>query len=224
MMAIPCYNMCAGFRIGYEESILDMTETITLPQLPLSFHWDVLPEDWRVSAGSALTISAGARTDLFVDPQGTAVALNAPRLLGAPSGDFLLSARVTVAFAATFDAGVLLLYSHERLWAKLCFEYSPLHQPMVVSVVTRGVSDDANSFHVDGNQVWLRIARMGPACAFHASTDGQYWQLIRHFALDAASDLAIGFLAQSPTGAGCTASFDALRFIPERLRELRDGT
>jgi regulation of enolase protein 1 (concanavalin A-like superfamily) len=150
--------------------------------------------------------------------------LNAPRLLARPTGDFLLSARVTVAFAATFDAGVLLLYSHDRLWAKLCFEYSPLHQPMVVSVVTRGTSDDANAFIVQGKQIWLRIARIGPACAFHASTDGQYWQLIRHFALGEPGDLAVGFLAQSPTGAGCTASFDNLRFVPERLRELRDGT
>jgi len=204
--------------------MLDMSETIILPQLPLSFRWDVAPQDWQIAAGSALAISAGARTDLFVDPQGTATALNAPRLLGTPSADFLLSARVTVAFASTFDAGVLLLYSHDRLWAKLCFEYSPLHQPMVVSVVTRGVSDDANAFQVDGNQVWLRIARMGSACAFHASTDGQYWQFIRHFALDADGDLAAGFLAQSPTGDGCTASFDDLRFAPERLHELRDGT
>src|SRR5262245_59393489 len=84
-MAIPCYNMCAGFRIGYEESMLEMSETITLPQLPLSFHWEVPPQDWHVSADSGLTISAGARTDLFIDPQGTAVALNAPRLLGMAS-------------------------------------------------------------------------------------------------------------------------------------------
>jgi regulation of enolase protein 1 (concanavalin A-like superfamily) len=201
-----------------------MSETIMLPQLPLSFRWDVPPDDWRVAADRGLTIGAGGRTDLFVDPQGTAMTLNAPRLLGAPAGDFLLSARVSVGFAATFDAGVLLLYGHDRLWAKLCFEYSPLHHPMVVSVVTRGTSDDANSFEVEGNQIWLRIARMGPACAFHAATDGQYWQLIRHFALGEAGDLAVGFLAQSPTGAGCTANFDDLRFVPERLRELRDGS
>ena len=31
----------------------------------------------------------------------------------------------------------------------------------------------------------MRIARLGQAFAFHASTDGQYWQFIRHFALDA---------------------------------------
>jgi len=200
-----------------------MSETITLPQLPLSFHWGVPPEDWRIADDFGLTIGAGARTDLFIDPQGTAVALNAPRLLAAATGDFLLSARVAVAFASTFDAGVLLLYGSDRVWAKLCFEYSPQRQPMVVSVVTHGVSDDCNSFVVEGDQVWLRVARLGQAFAFHASTDGTFWHFVRHFALDGAGPLSAGFLAQSPTGAGCTASFVGLRFLPERLADVRSG-
>lgn len=201
-----------------------MSETVMLSQLPLSFHWDVPPREWSATADSGLTIGASARTDLFVDPQSAAMTLNAPRLLGTPDGDFRMSARVGVAFASMFDAGVLVLYGHDRLWAKLCFEYSPLRQPMVVSVVTRGTSDDANAFTVEGSQIWLRVARMKPAWAFHASTDGRYWQLIRHFALGEAGDLAIGFLAQSPTGEGCTATFDDLRFVPERLRDIRDGS
>jgi regulation of enolase protein 1 (concanavalin A-like superfamily) len=199
-----------------------MTETVSLASLPMPLEWQVPPVSWHAESNAALTIAAGANTDLFIDPGGTATILNAPRLLGSPTGEFVLSARVTVEFAATFDAGVLLLYGNERLWGKLCFEYSPQHQPMVVSVVTRGTSDDANAFVVAGNQVWLRVARLGGACAFHASTDGTYWQLIRHFALEGA--LAAGFLAQSPTGAGCTARFDDIQFSPVRLRELRDGT
>ena len=90
---------------------------------------------------TSLSLTAGAGTDLFVDPQGGPPVLNAPRVLARPAGDFQLSARVTVDFAATFDAGVLVLYEHGGAWAKLCFERSPLGEPMVVSVVTRGVSD-----------------------------------------------------------------------------------
>ena len=41
---------------------------------------------------------------------------------------------------------------------KLCFEHSPDRQPMIVSVVTRGVSDDANAFAVDGQTAWLRVS------------------------------------------------------------------
>src|SRR5258708_34241204 len=94
---------------------------------------------------------------------------------------------------------------------------------MVVSVVPRGVSDDCNSFEVEGDQVWLRVARIGPAFAFHASTDGVRWRLIRHFALDPREGIAAGFLAQSPTGPGGTATFGAIRFRQERLADTRSA-
>jgi regulation of enolase protein 1 (concanavalin A-like superfamily) len=199
-----------------------MTETVTLAPLSMPLRWELAPVSWKLDDGPTLTISAGAQTDMFVNPSGGEAVLNAPRLLGPAEGDFMLSARVTVDFGATYDAGVLLLYGHEREWGKLCFEYSPQGQPMVVSVVTHGFSDDANAFVVAGNQVWLRVARMGPACAFHASTDGRYWQMIRHFALQ--GPLAAGFVSQSPTGPGCTATFDQIAFAPTRLAELRDGS
>jgi regulation of enolase protein 1 (concanavalin A-like superfamily) len=200
-----------------------MEQTPQIAALPLPLRWETTPTSWNIVDQAALTITAGARTDLFVDPQGTAETLNAPRLLADVTGDFLLSARVTVGFASTYDAGVLLLYVGEREWGKLCFEYSPQRQPMVVSVVTHGVSDDCNSFVVDGDQVWLRIARLGRAFAFHASTDGTFWHFVRHFALDAEETIAAGFAAQSPTGEACTATFDAIRYAPERLHDLRSG-
>jgi uncharacterized protein len=197
-----------------------------LPQiaaLPLPLRWHTPPASWNSVDQTTLTITAGARTDLFIDPQGTAETLNSPRLLADVTGDFLLSARVTVGFAATYDAGVLLLYAGEREWGKLCFEYSPQRQPMVVSVVTRGLSDDCNSFVVEGDQVWLRVARLGRAFAFHASTDGTFWHFVRHFTLDAEETIAVGFSAQSPTGEACTATFDEIRYAPERLHDLRSG-
>ena len=84
--------------------------------------------------------------------------------------------------------------------------------------MTREVSDDCNSFAVDGRQVWLRIARRGPEFAFHASFDGRAWELIRHFAVAKAANPAVGFLAQSPTGHGCTTTFEEISFLPERLK------
>jgi regulation of enolase protein 1 (concanavalin A-like superfamily) len=200
-----------------------MDQQPQIAALPMQLRWEAPPASWNIVDQATLTITAGARTDLFVDPQGTAETLNAPRLLADVTGDFLLSARVTVGFAATFDAGVLLLYAGEHTWGKLCFEYSPQRQPMVVSVVTRGVSDDCNSFVVEGDQVWLRAARLGRAFAFHASTDGTFWHLVRHFALDAAETIAAGFSAQSPTGEACTATFDTIRYAPERLPDIRSG-
>jgi uncharacterized protein len=191
---------------------------------------------WRVDdAVGAVTVRAQPHTDIFIDPgSGSADAgavnaesmLNAVTLLGdVPEGDFQLSARVTVGFASTFDAGVLLLWLDERRWAKLCFEFSPAGEPMVVSVVCRGVSDDANAFAVRGRSVWLRVSRVDRVYAYHASLDGTAWQMIRAFALDdETSRDKIGFEGQSPTGDGCSVTFDEIRFLPERLGDLRDGS
>ncbi len=199
-------------------------DDVQLSSLPMPLHWLAQPERWHAD-DSTLLLVAGRLTDWFIDPSGAREpTLNGAALVGAAAGDYLFSARVHVEFAATFDAGALMLHDGERTWAKLCFEYSPAGEPMVVSVVTRGTSDDANGFVVDGADVWLRIARMGQAFAFHASTDGSEWKLIRHFTLGEGVDPAVGLEAQSPTGDGCEVRFDEIRFEPRRLSDLRDGS
>lgn len=191
----------------------------------MPLRWLQEPESWQVPDASSLRMAAGARTDWFVDPQRSSEAtMNAPALVGETSGDYLLSARVTVDFASTYDAGVLVLHERDDLWAKLCFESSPQREPMVVSVVTRGVSDDCNSFVVGGASVWLRIARIGAAHAFHASADGERWSLVRHFGLDGTAEASVGFLAQSPTGDGCAVAFERIAYRAERLEDLRSGS
>ena len=68
----------------------------------MPLRWLRKPNSWSVPDGDSLLLAAGPRTDWFVDPQCSAEAkLNAPALLGDSSGDFLLSARVTVDFAGT---------------------------------------------------------------------------------------------------------------------------
>ena len=199
-------------------------EHVTIAALPMPLRWLAEPRSWSIPDGESLSLTAGPGTDRFADPQLAAEpTLNAPALVGGPSGDFRLSARVTVDFEATYDAGLLILHASDRVWAKLCFEYSPQRQPMVVSVVTRGVSDDCNSFVVEDASVWLRIARIGPAFAFHASADGFSWEFIRHFALDVADEPLVGFAAQSPTGQGCTATFEQIAFAAGGLGDLRSG-
>jgi regulation of enolase protein 1 (concanavalin A-like superfamily) len=189
--------------------------------LPFPGRW--LNEPVRVSEDDgSVTIEAGPRTDFFRSPQGDEPKLSGVAYVGAVEGDFTLSARLHVPFAAPFDAGALLLWGDEDRWAKLCFECSPALEPMVVSVVTRGVSDDANGVPVAGNDVWLRIARVGSAYAFHSSFDGERWSFARHFALG--SPLEAGLVAQSPTGEGCAVTFSELRFERRSLGDLRDGS
>jgi regulation of enolase protein 1 (concanavalin A-like superfamily) len=137
-------------------------QAVRLDGLTFGLSWLRTPLA-HASDGSALSITSGPRTDWFVDPAGTGTTLNAPALLGTPDGDFILSARVEVDFEQTYDAGVLALWQDGTTWAKLCFEYSPQQDPMVVSVVTRGVSDDCNSTVIAGTTVWLRVAHIGRA-------------------------------------------------------------
>lgn len=201
-----------------------VAEQVGIPRIPVSLRWDGGAASAYVPQDNGLVIEAGPNTDLFIDPQRTSEALTAPHLLACASGDFLLSARLTVNFRQIADAGALLVWHSDRAWAKLGFELSHQGEPEVVSVVTRGTSDRCSGFAVDAGHVWLRIARLGPAYAFHASTDGSYWRMVRHFSLYASHAPSYGFAAQSPTGTGCTATFDAITYEPRRLSALRDGS
>ncbi|MFP7834505.1 DUF1349 domain-containing protein [Marisediminicola sp. LYQ134] len=227
-----------------------MSDTVTVPGIP----FDLAPSDdtpWTVDDGT-VTVHATAHSDIFVDPGGGTQAnaetqLNAATLLGdPPAGDFQFSARVSVGFVDTFDAGVLLLWFDEHHWGKLCFEFSPDREPMVVSVVARGVADDANAFVVDRGDtvstpasetatehaagpdfVWLRVSRVGAVFSYHASLDGERWRLVRAFALDPpepSATVRLGFEAQSPVGEGCVVTFSDVSFASTTLTDIRDGS
>jgi regulation of enolase protein 1 (concanavalin A-like superfamily) len=170
-----------------------------------------------------IELVAGPQTDLFRPPDGGPPTLNAPAMVAnVPDRDFVLSAHVEAELRATFDAGALVLWHDERTWAKLAVELSPEGRPTVVTVVTRGRSDDCNSVALDRPEAQLRLARIGDTFAFHLQGAGR-WELIRHFSLGTASVRA-GFLAQSPTGDGCTARFRLVRVESRSLDDVRDGT
>jgi uncharacterized protein len=197
---------------------------LTIDPLPAPLAWESEPVAWE-SADGGLTFTSGPKTDLFVFPGGGYESDNVPKLFCRVSGDFQFSARVTVEHQATFDAGALLLWADGRHWAKLAFELSVDGLARVVSVVTRGLSDDCDSFVVSGAYVWLRISRIGTMFALHASLGGAGWTFVRQFSLDLPPDeVSIGFLVQSPTGEKCTATFDEIRFAAQTLAELRDGS
>jgi regulation of enolase protein 1 (concanavalin A-like superfamily) len=190
--------------------------------MPGPLDWAVPAAAWRAGA-DWIEIRSGRETDLFISPADGSVTDNASRALTSVDGDFRVRALVTVDFGATFDAGGLLAWVDARNWAKVCFEQSPQGRPMIVSVVTRGVSDDANAWAVDGHQVWLRVSRRGPEIAFHASSDGTWWDLVRTFAHEG-RPTRLGFEAQSPTGQGCSARFESISFEPDGVADIRHGS
>ncbi|MEP7366355.1 MAG: DUF1349 domain-containing protein [Acidobacteriota bacterium] len=181
------------------------------------------PSHWNLDDDEGtLTGIAPARTDLFSDPFEPKRYDSAPTFLFPVHGDFIFQACVTVDFSSTFDAGVLLLFQDYDHWAKLCFERSPIGQPTIVSVVNRGISDDANAATIDANTIYLRIARRGPGFAFHYSRDASYWHMVRGFQL-LDGPVRAGFLVQSPQGPGCRVRFTEISCRPDTLADIRNG-
>jgi len=173
--------------------------------------------------GEWLVITAPAKTDVFCDPQGVATNLNAPFYHTDVTGDFTLRARVRHAFRSTYDACVLMAMASPDVWAKVCFEATDFGTRAAVSVVTKGVSDDANGPDLDADTVWLQLCRRGDAFACHYSRDGKNWRMTRCFSLPAGETMQVGLVAQSPAGPGAELFFSHVELLPAAPENLRAG-
>lgn len=178
----------------------------------------------RVVDGSTIELDAHNATDIYVDPVTREVKDTATVLSTVTEENrFQLSARVRPQLLATFDAGALFLRTDATHWAKLCLEKPVAGGPTAVSVVTRGTSDDANGWELTEPDARMRLSRDGEAFAFHVSTDGERWDLLRVFTIPAPGPVEIGLIAQSPMGDGCTVSFSELAFKPGVFSDPRSG-
>lgn len=198
--------------------------TVKLSALPNVLTWNNEPKLLETNGVNTLSMAAGPQTDWFYDPAGRKHCSNAPvALFSPPHESCLLSAKVTVGFNSTFDAGALFIYADDERWAKLCLEYAPTDKPIVVSVVTRGKSDDCNSVYIDDNSIYLRLYRQGHRLAFHYSEDGDYWHMVRHFTIGDLENVRLGFSAQAPTGEGCQVEFSEINYRAGELSDIRNG-
>jgi regulation of enolase protein 1 (concanavalin A-like superfamily) len=205
-----------------------MTQTVRIATIPQTLHWETAPANFVQTADGALQMSAlqmtsAPRTDFFIDPRGEIVMTNSARLLFMPDERFILSAHACCDLVDTYDAAVLMIYVDDRHWAKLCLERSPQGEPMIVSVVTNGVSDDCNSVVLVEAAAYLRVSGFGNAFALHYSLDGALWHFVRYFALQRSEGLRVGFSVQAPVGNGCTATFTAIEYAAAQLADLRSG-
>ena len=188
----------------------------TLPGFPTSPHWRNNPVDWSVKDG-ILTIKAGEKTDWYIAPHNGEQVATSPLLLFPAPKDFWFSAKVTVDFKSQFDAGALVVYADEQHWVKFAFESPDGKTGGIVSVVTRGLSDDNTGAAIEGNSVYLEVSKTGQAMFLFFSTDGKKWNVTRAFSLGPEQSLQFGFSAQSPRGPGATATFSDIRYQPEAL-------
>lgn len=183
---------------------------------PLSFQWRNHPADWNVREGN-LSIRSGEKTDWYIAPTDGKKAANSPMLLFPAPPEFWFSAKVTVGFKSMFDAGALVVYADEDNWVKFAFENSVAKSPSIVSVVTRGLSDDCTGAAIGGNAVYLKVAKSSQAIFLYFSEDGKNWKLTRALNLGQKTPLRFGFSGQSPTGSGSTVTFSEIHYKPEAL-------
>lgn len=181
-------------------------------------------------SGGALTVTAGPRTDWFLDPTGAHELVASAPILLAPAGDRPVSLAATASMDGTsqFDAAALYAFAGPRAWAKLALERNPRGELTLVSVVTDGRSDDCNHRVAASDTVRLRVTAVGDgAFAFHVG-DGDRWDLLRLFALGSAKaepdGVRLGLSAQSPLGGGCTATFRGIAWSTAVPSDVRDGT
>ena len=185
--------------------------------IPGPMTWQNPPAEWKIVDGKTLSITADKQTDWYVSAMGDEPRNNSPRLLFKPTDDFSLSAKVNVDFQSQWDGGVLVLYVNDSLFAKFCLEMTIEKHPAIVSVVTRGLSDDNNSIAVKGTSAYLKVTKVGHAIYFFASEDGQSWSLIRVFSLGDNLDLRVGFSSQAPVGDRCTTTFSQIEYSPRKV-------
>jgi len=178
--------------------------------------------------GDKISIHAPAISDYFNSP----VQVNGvfkPAIGNAPffytdiEGDFVIRVKVKPDFKSNFDAGCIMVMQDENTWFKAAFEKSDFDTTAVVSVVTNKVSDDANGCNIDVDSIWLQVARVGNNFAIHYSLDGDKFDMVRVFYLQADASLKVGIAAQCPSGQGSTHEYCGLTIEKRTIKALRAG-
>lgn len=64
---------------------------------------------------------------------------------------------------------------------------------------------------------------MGNNFAFHYSTDGEHYYMMRYFHLPAQPVIKVGLLAQAPTGQGGVRVYEHLSIEKKTVKNIRAG-
>lgn len=193
-----------------------------------NFKW--MNESAVENDGNKIVITAPAKTDFFCAPLSKCAEGSLPETLcNAPfyyteiEGDFVMRAKVSHDFNDVYDSSSIMVMKDMDCWAKACFEYTDFGTHAAVSVVTNGVSDDANGCNIEGNTAWLQMCRVGNDFAFHYSTDGENFYMMRYFNLPADLTMKVGLLAQSPLGDGGKRIYENLSVEKKTVKNIRRG-
>lgn len=195
---------------------------LSIPGIPFPLTWENKPVEFSIK-GKELVIKAGPKTDMFRDPNVTYNTDNAPKLMFKPDEHFVLTVGIEHPFANKWDGGAVVLKSDSLNWVKFCYEKDYTGARRVVSVVTKDISDDANSVELTGDKVFYKIAKADNVITLYYSVDRTKWFLVRHLQFDAKPGFKVGFLAQSPTGDQCTVRFTDILYEARKIKDPYTG-
>ena len=213
---LSIFFLSAIISIG--ESLGQHHDSIRFDGIPKPLKWENRPKEYSINKTS-ITISAGEKTDMFRDPNVTYNTDNAPKLLFEADSNFVITAAVEHAFVSKWDGGALVLKADSLNWVKCCFEKDYTGAKRIVTVVTKGISDDCNSVELNSNKVYFKIAKADNVITIYYSLNGSKWFLVRHFTFDATNNLKVGFLSQSPTGKNCKVTFSEIRYAAKKIKD-----
>ena len=197
-------------------------KSLKFASIPYPLSWENKPVSYTISA-TTINIEAGAKTDMFRDPNVTYNTDNAPKLFFTPDPNFILTAGIEHPFTSKWDGGAIVLKADNLNWIKFCFEMDYTGQHRVVSVVTNNISDDCNSAPINGDKVFYKICKADNVITLYYSTDNKKWFLIRHLQFNAKGSMHLGFMAQSPTGKNNKVTFSDIAYSNRKIKDPYTG-
>jgi regulation of enolase protein 1 (concanavalin A-like superfamily) len=191
--------------------LAEVPDTVKISSIPFNLYWENHAIDFS-SSENGVTITAGAQTDMYRAPDYSYNMNNAPQLLFNADENFVLTASIEHGFNNKWDAGAIVIKSDSLNYIKYCFEKDYIGTNRVVSVVTRGVSDDCNSVEVKSTRIFFKAAKSGNLVLLYYSEDGTKWYLVRASLMDFKGTVKAGFLAQSPAGEKNKVTFSNIKY------------
>lgn len=169
-------------------------------ELISELDWLNEPESYQIM-DSSLSVTVKKGSDFFNNPEDNSIVASAPFLYKRIKGDFVAKAIVQPDFTSQWNAVALMVHCDSLNWIKFAFENSDATGPGIVTVVTKGTSDDANGVVLNKQtQIWLAIARKNNIYSMHWSKDGKSYKMARLTSLPMMSEVKIGIEVQSPVG------------------------
>ena len=224
VMVLSSHLLSAQSPDGVQDGAKDhnILQNITKDSLG-DLQWLNQPADFNLDQGK-LTIAAPKGSDFFINPEDLSATNSAPVLYQVISGDFVASTSVSPDLSSVWNAAGLMLIIDDSNWIKLVFEVSDATGPSIVSVTTRGISDDANGVRLTSHaKIWLKLVRKGNNFAMLWSENGKSYKMARLSAMPPTERVKIGLEAQCPVGEKALHKFHHFSIESKSVKDLRKG-